>query len=137
MNSVDAAIRALLSSFLVGESGPPAGSGWQGAVGTSAYKGYVMVRFNESPTDGPLNLPDSEIDRTFFTTSVSNTAEGARILNNNVVAALRGARVTTATREATRGITVGRFGSVDPDATVSPRVWYAVSEFSAPTVPIL
>lgn len=136
MNTVDAAIKALLAGFLVGESEKPAAGGWQGAPGTSVFKNYVMVSFQRSPTDGPLNLPDVDVDRTFTTTSVSNTAEGARILNGNVVAALRGKRVSTVSRVSTRPITVVRFGDVDPDATVVPRVWFVVSEFSAPTVPV-
>lgn len=136
MNSVDTAIKALLSTFLVGESGKPSTGGWQGAAGTSAFKNYVMVSFAQSDVGGPLNVPNAEIDRRFYCTSVSNTAEGARITNNNVVAALANKRVSTATRVSTRPITVERFGDVDPDDTVTPRVWFVVSEFSAPTVPL-
>ena len=135
MNTVDAAIKALLAGFRVGESGPPSDGGWQGAPGASAFRNYVMVAFQRSDVDGPLNLPNHEVDRRFTCTSVSATAEGARITNNNVVAALAGERVSTTARVSTRPITVERFGDVDPDDTVSPRVWFVVSEFSAPTVP--
>lgn len=135
MNTVDAAIKALLAGFRVGESGPPSDGGWVGAPGTSSFKNYVMVSFQRSDVDGPLNLPNVEVDRRFTCTSVSNTAEGARITNNNVVATLEGERLSTSTRVSTRPITVEQFGYVDPDDTVTPRVWFVVSEFSAPTVP--
>ena len=136
MRSIETAFKALLGAFLVGDGAKPAGGGWQGAAGTSTFRNYVILKPGPGVTDGPLADPDSQIDRDFFVSCVASTSDGCAILASNVINAVRGARIATATRVTTGPITVDRWGSIDRDDTVQPSVFIATHVFRVDTVPV-
>lgn len=136
MKSIEDAFLALLAGFVVGDGEKPNDGGWQGAPGASPFTNYLIFSPGPGTTDGPLAHSDTNVDRDFMVTCVAATREGCSILAANVVAAVRGRNIVTGTRRTARPIALERWGAVDPDDTVQPRVFMAVHVFTVHTSPV-
>ena len=140
MISVDQAFIALLAGFRVnqGDKDPQdkTTGGWQGAPGTSAFHNYLIVTPGHGLTDGTAAHLDADVEREYTVQCVAATATGAGILAANVATAVSGKTIKTASRQTRRPITVERWGKVDPDDTVQPRLYMVAHVFSVATTTV-
>jgi hypothetical protein len=122
------AARLVGAGLLVGRGQRPSGAGWQGSVGASTFRPYVVLYPSAGLTDGNVADPHEYLDYTFQTTCVGNTQEGAEAVSDLVKAALVGVRLTVSGRAS-----YPVYLLADPvgqrDDAVSPPLHYLTPQF--------
>lgn len=128
------AVAVLLDPLLVGRGKPPAGAGWQGQEGASAFRAYVVLYPMTGDPDGNVAQPYEYLDYTVQATCVAATQDGAIALMDLVKVRLIGVRLAVAGRASY----LGRKTLDQParrDDAVAPALHYAVAQFSWRTQP--
>ncbi len=123
--AIEAVVSARAATVLVGRGGQPAGSGWQGEPGASAFRPYVVVYPSPGVPDGPVADPVEYLDYQAQATCVAATQEGAEAVADLVKEAWVNAPLPVAGRASYPG-QVDTDRPASRDDTVSPPLHYAV-----------
>ena len=136
-NDVTLAVIGVLEAagLLVGDAVKPAGGGWAGAVGDSAFTPYVVVyNLVGGSTGGTLEHSDSDASPTYqFTSTGANRAQTEMVAD-----AARAAILTAAIELPGRKValcTIDMLGGATRDDDEQPPVWWSPDRYRLVIVP--
>lgn len=119
MREIIEEIETLISSAAVrvAQGKLPAGAGWSGTPGASTFNMYTVIYPLGGAVDGPQNEIDRDVDARVQLTCVGPTVQSVLSYSDDVLAAVRGERITAGGLTTREPVFVDRYGPVDAEDT--------------------
>lgn len=132
----DAVVAALEDAGLtVGDGEKPAGAGWAGQPGQSAYAPYVVVySMLGGTTEGPMDDPNADARSVVQLTSVGGSRRQAEWLGDRARAALMSGSLAVAGRKVAL-VLIDVLGGAVRDDDSDPAIYYVPERYRILSTP--